>query len=247
MKRQFPNMLQFPPMNNTRAILNPLDDIFDNDWLQSINDSELQYALGMNDKYRLEVNNWLVFFSGKGWLDSHLVARLRSAKTWTSYYSKINELRAGYFLENKLNINLDYYEVSTHDNKDVEFRGLLDNSEIFIEVKTPLDLDRKLWKKGWVNNDDKICDVLEKAAAQLPSNKKTIVILSDDLKMPLLDDDQTGKIIRNCLNTFPIISVVCILGNIYYDETYKMEYVVNLNANYSIEEVIFNNYGAELF
>ena len=84
-------------MNNQLILL---DKIFDKQWLSSR--KELQYPLEKNQDYRMEVNNWLQFFDKKGWLDQKLIKRLRNAVTWTSYYAKINELRAGYFFEEKL-------------------------------------------------------------------------------------------------------------------------------------------------
>jgi hypothetical protein len=148
--------------------LEPLDDIFDETWLASR--PELCYPLGENREYRKEVNKWLQFFNEKGWLDEKLIKRLRNSNTWTSFYSKINEFRAGYFLEKKLNFILSSYEVSTIDNKNVEFKGKVSDFDVFIEVKTPLDLNRKSQKGGWFNGSDKVCESLHKAVEQLPEN-----------------------------------------------------------------------------
>jgi len=225
---------------NTQLI--PLDKIFDKQWLSLR--KELQYPLEKNQNYRVEVNNWLQFFDKKGWLDQKLIKRLRNARTWTSYYSKINELRAGYFFKEKLNFSISGYEAPTHDNKNVEFKGRVKSVDMFIEVKTPLDLDRKLYKGGWFNNNNKIYEVLDKAAEQLPDNASTIVVLSDDLNLPLLLDPLAQNSIWIIFNStdYEKISAICILGNIFHEDMYKMLWATNSNAKKLIDEGIFSGF-----
>jgi len=237
-------------MDIVSAKLLPIDDIFDNVWLNSR--PALSYALGKNQKYIEEVNAWLGFFQQKGWLDAKLIKRLQSANTWSSYYSKINELRAGYFFEKKLNLILSEYEVQTVGDKNVEFKSRRDDVDIFIEVKTPLHFLKKEigwinikgpWKKGDIIYE--IYDCLDKAVMQLPNNSPTIVVLSDDLNVSLLDCPQ--HILNHIWTAFNSseymkVSVVCILGNIYHEDMYKMLWASNCNAKYQIDKAIFDGF-----
>ena len=222
--------------------LTPLDEIFDKQWLSSR--EELQYPLGRNQDYKIEVNNWLQFFDKKGWLDENLIQRLRHANNWSSYYAKMNELRAGYFFEKKLGFNLIKYEVPTEESKNVEFEGEIKGVNIFIEVKTPLDLDRKLHRGGWFNNEDKIYDVLDKATEQLPHNAVTIVVLSNDLNVSLFSDPMGQDCIWTSFNSsgHDKVSAVCILGDIYHYHMYEMLWAANLSARKPIDESIFDGF-----
>lgn len=219
-----------------------LDDVFDKQWLGSR--KELQFALGEKQNYRIQVNQWLQFFKFKNWLDDNLIKRLRTASNWTSYYSKINELRAGYFFEKKLKFILSKYESPTINDKNVEFKGRINNFDIFIEVKTPLNLDRKRYKGGWGNDNDIICEVLDKAIKQLPDNASTIIVLSDDLRVPILDDSFQQNIIWELLDTpdYQKVSAVCVLGDISIENMYEMRWAVNDNAKYPIDKDIFSGF-----
>lgn len=219
-----------------------VDVIFGKKWLNSR--SELQYPLGKNQEYRIEVNKWLKFFDKKKWLDEKLIKRLQSANTWSSYYSKINELRTGYFFEIKLNFVLTQYEAQTTKEKNVEFKGTINDIVVFIEVKTPLDLDRKLWKGGWFNSSDKVYDLLDKAIEQLPNNASAIVVFSDDLNVSLIDDTLAQNSIWTSFNSsdYQKVSAVCILGNIYHEYMYEMLWAINDNASFPLKEEIFKLY-----
>lgn len=223
--------------------LDPLDKIFNQQWLAQR--EKLQYPLGRNQDYRVEVNNWLQFFDKKGWLDISTIQRLRHANNWTSFYAKINELRAGYFFEKKLGCDLIKYEASTEDGKNIEFQGRIKGLDVFIEVKTHLDLDRESHKGGWFNNEDKIYDMVDKAIEQLPSNVTTIVVLSDDLDVPLLFDPLGQEAIWTSFNSAGAdkIGAICILGNIYREHTYEMLWAANLNAQKPINGNIFQDFG----
>lgn len=219
-----------------------IDDIFGEKWLNSR--LELQYPLVKNQEYRMEVNNWLIFFANKKWLDEKLIKRLQSANTWSSYYSKINELRTGYFFEIKLNFVLTQYEAPTTKGKNVDFKGTVNDAVVFIEVKTSLDLDRKLWKGGWFDGSDKVYDLLDKAIEQLPNDAPAIVVFSDDLNVSLYDDTSAQNSIWTSFNSpdYQKVSAVCILGNIYHGDTYKMLWAINDNASFSIKEEIFKRF-----
>lgn len=225
-------------------MLQPLDRIFNDSWKQNVRDGELRYAIG-SDKYRTEVNKWLIFFESKGWLDTRLKRKLRSAKTWPSYYSKVNELRAGYFFETKLNFSLTDHEFQTSKDRKVDFKGTKNKSDFFIEVKTPLDLDRRKYQGGSYNNSDKVYFLLDKALPQLPDDGKNIVVLSDDLKVPLLSDPLLK--FNNTVETYfnspesEKIGAVCVLGDIYHETMYKLDVTLNPNAKNPIDKIIFEN------
>lgn len=219
-----------------------LEKIFDSRWLSTR--KELQYPLGRNQAYRIEVNKWLQFFDGKGWLDEGLVRRLRNANTWPSYYAKINELRAGYFFETQLNFQLTDYEFPTNAGKNVEFKGKTGDENIFIEVKTPLDLDRKTYRGGSFDSSDKIYDLLDRSSTQLPDGSRAIVVLSDDLNVPLFYDLLAWHSLWVAFNSsdYAKISAICILGNITHQEMYKMMWLVNPNAKTLVDPTMFRRF-----
>lgn len=219
----------------------PLDRIFNDELMKKIKatDNSLFNALRKN-KYRIEVNNWLINFGSKGWLKS-LEKRLYRSTTWSSFYSKINELRAGYFFEHVLGFRLIQYEAPTENRKNVEFKGIKNKAEFFIEVKTPLVLEKQNGISGWDgDNEPLVYDCLDKAITQLPQNGNNIVVLSDDLNLPLLYDGTIISSIKVYLNLpeSEKIGAVCILGNIFIEDMYKREFIVNPNARKPIQEFI---------
>ena len=225
--------------------LQPFDRIFNDEQMERIkqakviNNDNLYYALRKNE-YRKEVNKWLIYFKNKGWLD-RFEQRLRMATTWPSFYSKINELRTGYFFEHRLGFQLTEYEATTNGHKNVDFKGIKNNIEFFIEVKTPLDLGQKDWRiSGWDGDNKALVDyLLDKAIMQLPQNGNNIVVLSDDLKPPLSDDETITPSIREFFTSCDLIGCVCILGNTFLEDMYKWETVLNPNATKPIEDSIF--------
>ncbi|MDP1808932.1 MAG: hypothetical protein Q8L35_05280 [Actinomycetota bacterium] len=231
-------------------VLSPLDDIFDLAWWAKRADKELRHALLTNQDYRAEVNKWLLLFESKGWLTSNVIKRLKTASSWSSFYSKINEFRAAYFIELKLGVDLENYESPTQSNKNVDFSGRQpgqDKSKIFIEVKTPLhhlDKAKRLRDGGGFDHGDIICGDLLKALAQAPQDSPFIVILSDDLVPHLeLDLNAQDSIWMNFLGPcFNKISAVLMLGNVYKEEMYKMKWSVNQNANNPIDASLFDGF-----
>lgn len=224
--------------------LQPFDRIFNDEWMDRMKKArvihnDLYCALRKNE-YRKEVNKWLIYFENKGWLN-RLKQRLRMATTWPSFYSKINELRTGYFFEHRLGFQLTEYEATTNERKNVDFKGIKDNTEFFIEVKTPLDLEQKNWKISKWDGDHEILvyNLLDKAIAQLPQNGSNIIVLCDDLKLPLFYDGTIIPSIKDFLNSYDLIGSVCILGSIFLEDIYKKEYVLNPNATSPIEDSIF--------
>ena len=113
--------------------LKPFDDVFPEHWISER--PSLVYPLSKNQPYREEVTRWLAFFQQKGWLQAPVVTRLQSARSWASFYSKINEFRAGYFFETKLGVELQIYEAHTVSDHTVEFEGAYEGRKLFVEVK----------------------------------------------------------------------------------------------------------------
>ena len=219
-----------------------LDSIFPKKWIDQR--PELRYALSENQEYRVEVNKWLEFFDSKGWLTKNLIKRLQTANSWASFYSKINELRAGYFLETELGIKLNKYEANSTGEKNVEFKGTINDDEVYFEVKTPLNLNNRNFRCGSFNGSGKIIDCLNKANEQFSGSSLNIVVLSDDLKVPLSFDLLAQNTIWRLLNcgSYPKISTVLIVGNIYHEAMYRMRWAMNPNATFSLERGLFNNY-----
>jgi len=221
-----------------------LYNIFDKDWLNALQDKEFEDALVKNDDYKKEVNDWLDFFDKKKWLDEKLKNRLRSGKTWASFYSKINEIRMAFFFEKKLNFYLTDYESQTINNKNVEFKARINNLELCIEIKTLPDL---IYKENLPIPED-VCDEidkdLEKAVKQLPEDKPNIVVLADDLRMSLLDDPRAQNDLYCLLNSseYQKISAVCVFGNISLERMYEMKWALNDNAKFLLSKEIFDNF-----
>lgn len=223
-----------------------IDKIFDDQWFNSKGKlmPQLVYPLKRNPEFREEVEKWLTYFDNKGWLDQEMIKRLRMASSWLSFYSKMNELRAGYFFGNKLNFFLTKFNVPVL-RKNVDFEGTVNNSEIYIEVKTPTEANKKMGTKresGSFDNTKVVYDLLKKATLQLPDAKYCIVVLSDYLNVSLLDDIKVRMYTIPGLfklEDFKKISAVCILGNVYHETLYKMRLIINSNATCLVRENIF--------
>ena len=211
-----------------------INQIFDKEWLNSLKDKTFQSTLKNNYKYRKELEKWFVFFNKKGWINQELIKRLRNAKSWGSFYSKVNELRAGYVFENFLNFNLTDYEKTTKNDKNVEFKGIYKEQEIYIEVKTAIEIEQK---GGGVNYFNLLADLLSKATKQLPNNMPTIVVLSEDLGVSLFDYLQAKNDLQTLLNSpdYENISAVCLLGNVYFKDMYKYKWYINHSAKNNLK------------
>jgi hypothetical protein len=217
-----------------------LTNIFPQDWITKR--PQLKFPLSKNQEYMNEVEKWLQFFEVKGWLTESLKKRLRTATSWSSFYAKINELRAGYFFEKKLQFVLNEYESPTINGKNAEFKGKINGEEVFIEVKSPLKFERS--SGGSFDSSEEVREVLEKAIKQLPSGSMNIVVLSDDLDVSLFSDlNAQSSIITNFNGAeFEKISTVCILGNIFFEDMYKMIFAQNLNANIKLSSKNFRGF-----
>jgi hypothetical protein len=224
------------------TILAPFDTIFDKEWV--LKRPNLQYPLVQNEPYRMEINKWMKFFQSKGWLTPTVIKRLRTSRTFESFYSKINEFRCGYFFEKILHFKLSGYEVRTINNKDVEFEGFIDDTKVIIEVKSPMDYPLDLMYCGSFNNSGKVFEVISKSIEKLPKDVPAIIVLSDGLNVTLFADPMAQNAVWKILENkdYKKISAICILGNIYHQDMYKIGWAVNSNANYPINEDIFAGY-----
>lgn len=209
-----------------------IDQIFDANWFNSKSKSRSQliYPLIKNLKFRKELEKWFIYFKNKGWLDQKMIKDLRRASSWPSFYSKINELRTGFFFEKILNFNLTKYHAPVL-NKNIEFEGEVNNHKIYIEVKTPTEINSKLENDRECisfDNSEIVTNLIRGSTSQLPNNEQNIVVLSDYLNVSLLNDIKVKKYtIPNLLNIneFKKISAVCILGNIYHETLYRMIFI----------------------
>ena len=199
-----------------------LSKIYDEKFWKQCNDEKLEYALKKNIKYEKEIEKWLLFFQKKNWLNEEKIKDLRSGKSFSSFYGKINEFRAGYYIEKKKKITLTEHESPTRNNRNVEFKGksILDK-DIFIEVKTPIKLIKP--KSGSFNNSDIVLKLLNKANKQLAKYGKRIVVLSDDLEVTLFYDLNALNSIKNKLSSYENIDEVWILGNIFWEDLYRLK------------------------
>lgn len=223
-----------------------LDEVFPSAWFSEspLKKSGLVYPLQKNESYKKEVEKWFSFFKKRGWLDKNLKKKFRTSTTWSSFFSKINELRAGYFLENELHIKLVEYESKTNDQKNVEFLGIWNYEEIYIEVKSPLEFETTKRQGGWFDNSDKIAESLKKANEQIPPSSINIIVLSGDCNVPLFDDMKTQWSIMDSFEnySYPKISVVILLGSIYMEDIYRMEWCINPNAGMPIKKSMFSDF-----
>ena len=155
----------------------------------------------INDNWKKEIDKWLVFIKNKGELNRFL-PRLTKMDS-----RKINEVLAeissAYLLESILNLKVTGWEVPTNSDKNVDFTIDLNSEEVYCEVKSPswqseLSKKEKLgirkaqgkYKKNevrffghWKN----IRNAIKKAYPKFLSNCNNLVIIQDDLFVPILD------------------------------------------------------------
>lgn len=213
--------------------------IFTKKWIKT---RKLEYPLLNNIIYINEINNWLNFFNDKGWLTNEIKKNLLHSTSWSSFYGKINELRVGYFFEKHLKFKLYDFESITINGKNADFKGKINNREVFIEVKSPLKLTKN--SNGSFDNSKKIINIISKANQQFHPNSINIVVLCDDLEVSLHDDLLAQATIISLFNRveFNSISTICILGNIYNEDMYKMIFIQNANANERLRSENFQGF-----
>ncbi|NTV31500.1 hypothetical protein HGA91_06005 [candidate division WWE3 bacterium] len=219
-----------------------LQKVFPPEWVNQIADETLKYALCENQNFRVEVDKWLSLFDKKGWLTDGVINRLRRGNHWPGYYSKINEFRVGYFVETMLGLQLIEYESPTIRNKNVEFKCVSINEQmIYVEVKTPLNLERFGLRPQTDNNSDLIYSLLRKASVQLSDRKPSIVVLADDLNFPLLIDRDGQHYLESIFKdeSLRTISAVCFMGGIFIETMYSIVWAINPHAAQPIDENLF--------
>lgn len=162
-----------------------------------------------NISWKNEIEKWLLYVNNKGELD-RFIPRLTKMDS-----RKINEAHAeissAYLLESILNLEVIGWEVPTNSDKNVDFTIDLNSEEVYCEVKSPswtseLSKKEKLgirkdqgkyiknearWFGHWVN----IRYAIKKAYPKFLSNCNNLVIIQDDLFVPILafpTDTQIG-------------------------------------------------------
>ena len=153
-----------------------------------------------NISWKNEIEKWLLYVNNKGELD-RFIPRLTKMDS-----RKINEALAeilsAYLLESILNLKVIGWEVPTNSDKNVDFTIDLNSEEVYCEVKSPswtseLSKKEKLgirkdqgkyiknearWFGHWVN----IRYAIKKAYPKFLSNCNNLVIIQDDLFVPIL-------------------------------------------------------------
>ena len=154
-----------------------------------------------NVSWKNEIEKWLLYINNKGELD-RFISRLTKMNS-----RKINEVLAeissAYLLESILNLKVIGWEVSTNSDKNVDFTIDLNSEEVYCEVKGPswqseLSKKEKLgirkaqgkYKKNevrffghWKN----IRNAIKKAYPKFLNNCCNLVIIQDDLILPILN------------------------------------------------------------
>lgn len=153
-----------------------------------------------NISWKNEIEKWLLYVNNKGELD-RFIPRLTKMDS-----RKINEalaeISSAYLLESILNLKVTGWEVPTNSDKNVDFTIDLNSEEVYCEVKSPswtseLSKKEKLgirkdqgkyiknearWFGHWVN----IRYAIKKAYPKFLSNCNNLVIIQDDLFVPIL-------------------------------------------------------------
>jgi len=154
-----------------------------------------------NTELKNEINKWLLYIRKKGQL-GRFISRLTKMNN-SKRDETFAEISSAYFLENLLNFTVIDWEVLTKNNKDIDFVIKGKVNEIFCEVKSPGwegELSKKELMGGrkdqrkyihlecrsfghWKN----IRYAIKKAYTKFLSNCNNLVIIQDDLLVPILD------------------------------------------------------------
>ena len=153
-----------------------------------------------NISWKNEIEKWLLYVNNKGELD-RFIPRLTKMDS-----RKINEalaeISSAYLLESILNLKVIGWEVPTNSDKNVDFTIDLNSEEVYCEVKSPSwtsELSKKEKLGGrkdqrkyihlecrsfghWKN----IRYTIKKAYPKFLSNCNNLVIIQDDLFVPIL-------------------------------------------------------------
>jgi len=154
-----------------------------------------------NDLLKNEIKKWLVFIKNKGELKRFLprLTKMNNRKI----NEALAEISSAYLLESILNLKVTGWEVPTIRDQNVDFTITLYSKEVYCEVKSPswqseLSDKEKLgirkaqgkYKRNevrffghWRN----IRYAIKKAYPKFLSNCYNLVIIQDDLIVPILD------------------------------------------------------------
>lgn len=153
-----------------------------------------------NESWKNEIEKWLLYINNKGELNRFLprLTKMNSRKI----NEVLAEISSAYLLESILNLKVTGWEVPTNGDKNVDFTIDLNSEEVYCEVKSPswqseLSKKEKLgirkaqgkyiknevrWFGHWVN----IRYSIKKAYPKFLSNCYNLVIIQDDLIVPIL-------------------------------------------------------------
>ena len=153
-----------------------------------------------NVSWKNEIEKWLLYIKNKEELD-RFIPRLKKMKS-RKRSETLAEISSAYLLESKLNLKVTGWDVLTNSDKNVDFTIDLNSEEVYCEVKSPswtseLSKKEKLgirkaqgkyiknevrWFGHWVN----IRYAIKKAYPKFLSNCNNLVIIQDDLIVPIL-------------------------------------------------------------
>ena len=154
-----------------------------------------------NESWKNEIEKWLLYIKNKGELERYIprLAQMNGRKIWET----LAEISSAYLIESILNFKVTDWDVPTICDQNVDFTIALYSKEIYCEVKSPswqseLSKKEKLgirkaqgkYKKNevrffghWKN----IRNAIKKAYPKFLSNCNNLVIIQDDLFVPILD------------------------------------------------------------
>lgn len=189
------------------------------------------------------MDKWIELIHRKGWLSSSLTKRIRNTKDWYQFYGNINDLRAIWFIENKLHLNVVGFEPVGRGSRILECKASLpDGQDLYVEVKSPLELSENKRKGGAYNYSHKVARHLRRASEKFLDNEANIVILTNDTSPPLQDDVSAQNHIYELFPLYPKISAVGLLGTVFIDDLYEFHWAINESAQTVIEERIFDGF-----
>lgn len=165
-----------------------------------------------NESWKIEIEKWLLYIKNKGELDRYLprLTKMNSRKIDEA----LAEISSAYLLEVKLNFKVTDWDVPTIRDQNVDFTIALYSKDVYCEVKRPswqseLSEKEKLgirkahgkYKRNevrWVGPWRNIRYAIKKAYPKFLSNCYNLVIIQDDLNVPILNWP-TDKLIKIAL------------------------------------------------
>ncbi|MFO8089871.1 MAG: hypothetical protein R6U13_08555 [Desulfatiglandaceae bacterium] len=165
-----------------------------------------------NPHWQAEVKKWLIYIDSKGELN-RFISRLTKQDERKANEALV-EISSAYVLEKRLKYKVTDWEKPTLSNKNVDFVIKNGSDEIYCEVKRPswmgelpkdqLNNDRssRKWKAKYINAESfsfghwrNIRKAIKKAYPKFLKDKKNLVVIHDDLRVPILNDIVTKEMI----------------------------------------------------